>query len=190
MIYFTQALFRDLFGVYFVVFWAGMRGEAVYHTLQPAAHGLLGEGVDNQSDGCRRKGSLCRIPQRQKLRQERQGQAVQFQRQRDETRINKGYTDNDADAEQVGRVFETILCIHCGGERLRRDGFAPNGKQRYFCNACKKGSRQTPKSLGYSAEFRVQVLAAYHERATLRGVCRIFGICRPTLVTWLKKPRD
>lgn len=87
-------------------------------------------------------------------------------------------------------VSETILCVHCGSDRLRRDGFAPNGKQKYFCNICKKGSRQSPTPLGYSAEYRAQVLAAYHERASLRGVCRIFGICRQTLVTWLKKSQE
>jgi len=67
---------------------------------------------------------------------------------------------------------------------------ALNGKQKYFCNACRKGSRQNPTPLGYSPEFKEKVLAAYHERASLRGVCRIFGICRQTLVTWLKKSRE
>ncbi len=37
--------------------------------------------------------------------------------------------------------------------------------------------------------FRQQVLAAFHERCSLRGVCRIFGISRQTLMTWLKKSR-
>lgn len=66
-------------------------------------------------------------------------------------------------------VSQIILCHHCGSDRLRRDGMALNGKQKYFCNACHKGSRQNP---------------------TPRGVCRIFGICRQTLVTWLKKSRE
>ncbi len=87
-------------------------------------------------------------------------------------------------------VSQIILCRHCGSDRLRRDGMALNGKQKYFCNACQKGSRQNPTPLGYSPEFKDQVLAAYHERASLRGVCRIFGICRQTLVTWLKKSRE
>jgi transposase-like protein len=87
-------------------------------------------------------------------------------------------------------VSETILCLHCGSDRLRLDGKAPNGKQKYFCNTCKRGSRQNPKSRGYSQDFQAQVLAAYHERASLRGVCRIFGISRQTLITWLKKSRE
>ena len=87
-------------------------------------------------------------------------------------------------------VSETILCIHCGSDRLRLDGKAPNGKQKYFCNACQRSSRQNPKARGYSQDFQAQVLAAYHERASLRGVCRIFGISRQTLITWLKKSRQ
>ena len=87
-------------------------------------------------------------------------------------------------------VSQTLLCVHCGSDCLRRNGLSASGKQKYFCNACKRASRQAPKPRGYSAEFRAQALAAYHERASLRGVCRIFGICRQTLVTWLKKSRE
>ena len=87
-------------------------------------------------------------------------------------------------------VSQIVLCRHCGSDLLRRDGMALNGKQKYFCNACHKGSRQNPTPLGYSPEFKEKVLATYHERASLRGVCRIFGICRQTLVTWLKKSRE
>lgn len=51
-------------------------------------------------------------------------------------------------------------------------------------------SRQNAGSNAYTDAFRQQVLAAYHERCSLRGVCRIFGISRQTLVTWLKKSRS
>lgn len=86
-------------------------------------------------------------------------------------------------------VLETVLCAHCGSANLRRDGKAPNGKQKYFCHDCQKGSRQNPAARAYSAEFQAQVLAAYHERCSQRGVCRIFGIARQTLADWLKKSR-
>ena len=86
-------------------------------------------------------------------------------------------------------VIQTVTCVHCGSVNLRRDGKAPNGKQKYFCHDCQRGSRQNPSPRGYSAGFQAQVLAAYHERCSLRGVCRIFGVSRQTLVTWLKKSR-
>lgn len=87
-------------------------------------------------------------------------------------------------------VIETVLCAHCGSANLRRDGKAPNGKQKYFCRDCQKGSRKNPSARAYSAEFQAQVLAAYQERCSQRGVCRIFGIARQTLADWLKKSRD
>ena len=86
-------------------------------------------------------------------------------------------------------VTETLSCYHCGSVNLRRDGKAPNGKQKYFCRDCQKGSRQNPAARAYSAEFQAQVLAAYHERCSQRGVCRIFGIAKQTLTDWLKKSR-
>ncbi len=86
-------------------------------------------------------------------------------------------------------VTETLSCYHCGSVNLRRDGKAPNGKQKYFCRDCKKSSRKNPGSRAYSAEFQAQVLAAYHERCSQRGVCRIFGIAKQTLTDWLKKSR-
>lgn len=84
-------------------------------------------------------------------------------------------------------VTETLSCYHCGSINLRRDGKAPNGKQRYFCRDCKKSSRKNPSPRAYSAEFQAQVLAAYHERCSQRGVCRIFGIAKQTLTDWLKR---
>ena len=87
-------------------------------------------------------------------------------------------------------VIQTVSCVHCDSVNLRRDGQAPNGKQKYFCHDCNKGSRHNPAPRGYSTEFRAQALAAYHERCSLGGVCRIFGVSRQTLVTWLKKSRD
>ena len=34
-------------------------------------------------------------------------------------------------------VTVTVHCPHCGSEDLRRNGRAPNGKQKYRCRACK-----------------------------------------------------
>jgi len=82
--------------------------------------------------------------------------------------------------------------------RLTRDGKAPNGKQKYLCHGCGKRSRHAPGkrsrhapgTRAYPEGFRAQVLAAYHERCSQRGVCRIFGISRETLAAWLKKSRS
>ena len=86
-------------------------------------------------------------------------------------------------------VTQTILCPHCGGDRLIRFGKAPNGKQKFRCHGCGRCSRENPGSAAHDEALRARVLAAYHERCSQRGVCRIFGISRQTLVSWLKKSR-
>ena len=80
----------------------------------------------------------------------------------------------------------TLRCSECGSEKLIRDGYAPNGKQRFRCRGCGKRSREAPYT-GYSEEFKAQVLAVYNERMSLRGIERTFGISRHTATAWLKK---
>ncbi len=87
-------------------------------------------------------------------------------------------------------VTLTLCCLGCGSQDLIRHGKAPNGKQKYRCKGCGKNSRQDPTGRAYDTVFRERVLAAYHERSSQRGVCRIFGISRQTLVAWLKKSRE
>lgn len=40
---------------------------------------------------------------------------------------------------------------------------------------------------GYTEEEREQILRAYHERSSLRGLSRTFGVSRNTVTAWLKK---
>lgn len=87
-------------------------------------------------------------------------------------------------------VTQTLSCVHCGSLNLIRHGKAPNGKQKYRCHDCGQCSRDNPSSHAYDSQFQARVLAAYHERCSQRGVCRIFGISRQTLITWLKKSRE
>jgi len=48
-------------------------------------------------------------------------------------------------------------------------------------------SRDNPQSNGYSAEEREQILRAYEERSSLRGLTRTFGVARNTVSTWLRE---
>ena len=80
-----------------------------------------------------------------------------------------------------------LQCRHCQSESLVKFGFAPNGKQRYKCNACGRTSRESPQSQGHDPAFREQILAAYNERMSLRGIQRAFGVSRQTVSCWLKK---
>lgn len=80
-----------------------------------------------------------------------------------------------------------LKCFHCDSENLVRNGKTENGKQRYFCHDCRKMSREQPQPNGYTPAQREQILAAYQERASLRGLTRIFGVSRNTVTGWLKK---
>jgi len=87
-------------------------------------------------------------------------------------------------------VTITICCPHCGSENLKRNGHALNGKQRYYCKACKKQSRENPTSNSYSEERREEILRAYEERSSLRGINRTFGVARNTVSEWIKKKQQ
>jgi transposase-like protein len=83
-------------------------------------------------------------------------------------------------------VQVTVLCRHCESDQLVKDGFAPNGKQKYRCHACGRRSRENPAGPRYSPERCAEILRAYQERPSMRGVARTFGISRNTLVKLIK----
>jgi predicted Zn finger-like uncharacterized protein len=86
-------------------------------------------------------------------------------------------------------VIRTIVvsCPDCQSETVIRHGKDALNRQRYRCKACGRTFGDLPDTRGHSAEFKARVLAAYQERPSMRGVCRIFGISRNTLISWLKK---
>ncbi len=80
------------------------------------------------------------------------------------------------------------ICVHCGQTgQLYKNGQTENGRQRYRCRACGRNSRPQPGSGAYSPERRDEILRAYEERTSLRGLTRIFGVSRQTVTAWLKK---
>src|SRR5260370_8307372 len=86
-------------------------------------------------------------------------------------------------------VTTTIRCPHCESEDIVRNGRSPNGKQKYRCRACKRQSRENPTPNVYSEERREEILRAYQERSSLRGIERTFGLSRTSVIRWLKKSR-
>ena len=86
-------------------------------------------------------------------------------------------------------VTITLQCPHCQSEKLVRNGRAPNGKQKYLCRACQRQSRENPTPHAYSEGRREEILRAYEERSSLRGLERTFGVSRHTVIGWIKKSR-
>lgn len=85
-------------------------------------------------------------------------------------------------------VSKVIKCYHCGSDKLVKNGKAPNGKQKYQCRRCGKASREKP-DFGYSKARQEEIIKAYQERSSMRGIVRTFGVSRNTLTKWLKKSR-
>ncbi len=84
-----------------------------------------------------------------------------------------------------------VACPACATQDVIRFGTNASGKQRYRCRACKKTFVEQPhRSRLDDPAFVAQVLAAYQERASMRGVARIFGISRNTLADLIKKSRE
>ena len=71
-----------------------------------------------------------------------------------------------------------------------RHGRAANGKQRYRCKRCGRTFRENPGSAAYDPKKKQQILAAYRERTSLRGLTRIFGVSRTTVTAWLKEQAE
>lgn len=88
-------------------------------------------------------------------------------------------------------IIEEIkhLCPDCGSDQLKRNRFTGAGKQKYKCKACGCYGSLNPQQ-SYSQEVREQVLSAYLERPSMRGLERTFGINRLTITSWIKKAKN
>ena len=87
-------------------------------------------------------------------------------------------------------VIQILHCRFCQSQNVIRHGKDTTGRQRFLCHDCRRTFREQPKNRSHSEAFQQKVLAAYQERASMRGVCRLFGIGRNTLSAWLKKSRE
>jgi insertion element IS1 protein InsB len=85
-------------------------------------------------------------------------------------------------------IEETITysCRSCGSEHIIRNGHNKCGSPQYLCKACGACRVLTPK-VRYTPEQKATVLKAYRERMSLRGLQRVFGPWRSTVLRWLKQ---
>lgn len=80
----------------------------------------------------------------------------------------------------------TYTCRRCGSTNLVKNGHNQAGSQQFRCKDCGKSAVLKPQKRRNDAEID-QILAAYRERPSMRGIARVFGISRNTLARWLKK---
>lgn len=77
-------------------------------------------------------------------------------------------------------------CTACGSEDIIKNGKNRYGSQQFKCKTCGKQAVLEPK-VKYSEARKEEILAAYQERPSMRGIQRIYGVSRATLAKWLKK---
>lgn len=85
-------------------------------------------------------------------------------------------------------IEETITysCRSCGSANIIRNGHNKCGHAQYLCKDCGACRVLTPKTR-YTPEQKATILCAYRERMSLRGLQRVFGVWRTTVLRWLKQ---
>ena len=83
----------------------------------------------------------------------------------------------------------TYTCSRCGSTNLVKNGHNTSGSQPFQGKACGKSAVLKPHNRRTETEIE-QILAAYRERPSMRGIARVVGISRNTLVKGLKKSAD
>jgi len=81
-------------------------------------------------------------------------------------------------------------CRNCDSQNIVKNGHNASGIRQYACKDCGKKRGVLEPKRGYSKAQKEQILSAYHERSSMRGVQRTFGVSCPTLAAWLKKRRN
>ena len=84
------------------------------------------------------------------------------------------------------RTSQVHHCRACGSTHIFKNERNRNGSQQYQCRTC-GASKVLLSKQRYSEERKAEVLRAYQERCSLRGLSRTFGITRKTITRWLKK---
>src|SRR5262245_58256288 len=83
------------------------------------------------------------------------------------------------------QVTMTYKCRVSGSENIVRNGRNKAGNAQYHGKDCGAYRVLEPKR-DAKPERRQQVLRAYRERASLRGLSRIFGVARCSVVSWIE----
>jgi transposase-like protein len=77
-------------------------------------------------------------------------------------------------------------CRKCGSTHIVKNGHNRSGSQQYRCKVCGAIGVLSPKQ-SYNPARKEEILRAYQERPSMRGIHRIFGVSRKALAAWIKK---
>ena len=89
-------------------------------------------------------------------------------------------------------IYEIIThsCTKCDSINIVKNGKDYKNKQKFHCLGCGAYGILNPTNRAYPEFFKELILRAYRERASMRGIERIFGIVRQTLARWILEKAD
>jgi transposase-like protein len=82
----------------------------------------------------------------------------------------------------------TYRCRRCGSGYIVKNGRNRYGNPQYPCKACGAYGVLEPK-VRYMEAQKEQILRAYQERVSLRGLHRMYGVFIGTVLRWIQKSR-
>ena len=85
-------------------------------------------------------------------------------------------------------MIKNKLCPKCQNYALVKNGLTSGKKQKYHCTHC--GCYGSLDSSRYTEERKEEILRAYKERASLRGIHRVYGVAITTVLAWIKKKQN
>ena len=86
-------------------------------------------------------------------------------------------------------ISEIKQCPKCESEQIVKNGRTKAGKQKYHCKSCNAYGTLEPEEK-YTPERKAEILRAYQERSSLRGLSRTFGVARQTVTKWLAEKAE
>jgi len=80
-----------------------------------------------------------------------------------------------------------ILCPHCKGNNLQKNGKSITGTQRWRCKACKKYFQQEYRYNAYTQGIKERIIELTLNSSGVRDIGRALKINKNTVVAVLKK---
>ncbi len=84
-------------------------------------------------------------------------------------------------------VTITLHCPRCGSDALVRDEHAPMASRSFAVTPAGAAAARTRLPTPRLQARREEIVHAYQERSSLRGLTRTFGVSRATVSSWIKK---
>jgi len=82
-----------------------------------------------------------------------------------------------ANSNLLSRHSDVYSCRNCGSQNIVKNGRNAYGNQQFWCKDCSKRGVLQPKR-SCSLEQKEQILSAYSERSSMRGIqctCGVVG---------------